>query len=146
MKPFIFLVPLLLGSLILVPLFIHAAISPTSTGVLLMNKLSTTATPLGGGCYFPIQISMNLTWTDPSKLYRIQTNNFWLLITTPNIVVTNSSASSYTNPNNLVKQFNLFPNIPVNLILGFQPTCLPSVGVARLVYLDNTYNFTFNLP
>ena len=59
---------------------------------------------------------------------------------------TNSSASSYTNPNNLIKGFNLFPNIPVNLILGFQPTCLPSVGVARLVYLDNTYNFTFGLP
>jgi len=146
LKPYLFLVPVLLG-LVLFTSMIHAATSPASSGVLLMNKLSTSATPIGGGCYFPIQISMNLTWTgDPARLYRIQTNNFWLLITTPNIVVTNSSASSYTNPNNLVKGFNLFPNIPVNLILGFQPTCLPSVGVARLVYLDNTYNFTFNLP
>ena len=146
MKAFVFFIPLLIG-LVLVTSLAHEASSPSSSGVLLMSKVSTSATPLGGGCYFPIQISMNISWTgEPARLYRIQTNNFWLLITTPNIVVTNSSASSYTNPNNLVKQFNLFPNIPVNLILGFQPTCLPSVGVARLVYLDNTYNFTFNLP
>lgn len=122
---------------------IHAT---TDTGLLSITKISTSATQYQPNCYFPIQISMNLTWTGSKSLYRINTNNFWLLITTPNVQVSNSSDSSYKNPNNLIKSFNMFPNIPVNLILGFAPTCLPSVGIARLIYLDNRFNFTFTLP
>jgi hypothetical protein len=135
--------------LALIPLLVVAlpATGQMPANTLFMTKLGPArATPLGGGCYFPIQVSVNMTWTGPTKIYRIVTNNFWLLITTPNVQITNSSASSYQNPNNLVRSFNLFPNIPVNMTLGFGPTCLPSVGVARLVYLDSLYNFTFALP
>lgn len=124
-----------------------AVVQPVgSPGTLFITKISTSATPIGGNCYFPIQISMNLTWTDSNTIYRVNTNNFWLIVTTPNVVVTNSSASSYKNPNNQIKGFVMFPNIPVSLILGFAPTCLPSVGVARLMYLDSKFNFTFTLP
>src|SRR5213593_1942604 len=114
--------------------------------ILYMTQLGPVrVTSLGGGCYFPIQLSLNLTWTGTSSIYRIVTNNFWLVVTSPNVQVTNSSDSSYKNPNNQIKTFNLFPNIPVNDTLGFGPTCLPTGGHARVVYLDNKYNFTFTL-
>src|SRR5712692_8469672 len=124
---------ILVGILLLVIVFsatrIHAT---TDLGILSVTKLSTSATQYAPNCYFPIQISMNLTWTNSQSIYRISVNNFWLLITTPNVQVSNSSDSSYKNPNNLIRAFNIFPNIPVNLVLGFAPTCLPSVGIARL--------------
>src|SRR2546425_9104490 len=136
-----------LVAILLVTLFCSTRIhATTDQGILTITKLSTTATQYQTNCYFLIQISMNLSWTNSQSLYRISTNNFWLLITTPNVQVTNASDSIYKNPNNLIRSFNIFPNVPVNLILGFGPTCLPTVSTARLIYLDSRFNFTFTLP
>lgn len=111
-----------------------------------MSKIGTQATPLGNGCFYPILVRLNVTWTGTTSFYTVQIPNFWLVITARNTIVGNSTNAIYENPSNTIGQFNVFPNIPVALTLSFSRTCLANVNVAQLVYLDGTYNFTFILP
>src|SRR5712664_2495504 len=96
---------IIIASLILLlVLFTATRISATGdAGILSITKLSTSATQYTTNCYFPIQISTNITWTGSNSFYRINLNDFWLVVTTPNVQVTNSSASSYKNPNNQIR-------------------------------------------
>lgn len=116
------------------------------TTPLILTKLSTQATNLGNGCYFPILIKINATWTDPTTIETISLSSFWLVVTMRNLVVGNSTAASYKNPDNTLQSVNLFPNIPTILALSFTKTCITSLNTVELFYADGVYNYTWALP
>src|SRR2546427_5431928 len=112
---------------------------------LLLTKLSTQATRVGN-CFFPVRILMNASWTGTSTIYYLSLQSFWIVTFVSNTVISNSTNTSYQNPNNLIGQVTLFPNLPVEVALTFSPVCLSQVTQARLLYLDGTFNYTFTLP
>jgi hypothetical protein len=79
--------------------------------------------------------------------YPIALNAFTLAVTQPNQVISNSTNTNQEElPTNQVQGFNLYPNLPVILILSFAPVCVTSGSVSRLVYFDNQFSASFNLP
>ena len=146
----LFVVPLLvLSFLSIIPTQgLTQTVSQTQTNgtMLTMTKLVTQATNLGNGCFFPIIVKINITLTQSSATYEIQLSFFWLVITTKNNIVANQTNVSYQNPNNLIQNVILFPNVPITLILSFSKTCISAINNVQLIYLDGTYNFAFALP
>ena len=165
LKPILLIVVLCL--VILVPVSQSAPVTFQQTspvGTLTMTKMLTNVTaistcligvsnaagiiiPTLGTLYGNIKIILNLTLTDTNSTYGIQLSNFYAIVTQKNMVISNSTnINQNQNPTNLIKNVLLFPNIPVILILSFKPTCVTPSNIARLVYLDGTFSFTFNLP
>ena len=156
LKKYSILLLLLLASIVTVSAVPMTAIQQGSIGggtnpdnLLTMTKLATVATQVSSNpaCYFPIAIYVNVTWIG-GGIYTVQLPNFWLVITTPNQIIGNSTLSVFKNPDNRIAGVTMFSGIPTTLELSFTKTCLPQ-GVAVLpilFYQDGTYNFQFSLP
>jgi len=156
MKPR-FLVPIVLLCLLIyfAPQTARSATSPKIAAVLPpppnvnkllnMTKIQTLATPIGGNCYFPATVDLNVTWTGPNY-YQIKIESFHLFITQRNLLISNSTASLLLAPNNVIGAFFLWNNVPVTLRLSFDTVCVSSVSLIILVYTDGRYTFSFSLP
>lgn len=135
--------------LLLIPiLLIGSTNAPVQTlsnnSSLNMTKLSTIATQTSPGCYSGY-VAVNMTWTNSNATYAIIVQDFFIVISTPNQIISNSTIASYVSPSNTIQTVLLFPNIPITLRVSFQKVC-GTPSTLRLIYLDGTFNFAFTLP
>jgi hypothetical protein len=88
---------------------------------------------------------MTLTGTNITQ--SITLNSFTLTVTQPNQIISNSTSTAQKEyPSNLVGGFDLYPNIPIIVILSFAPVCVTGNSVSRVNYYDGQNSFIFNLP
>ena len=110
-------------------------------------QLNGTITKAIGTQFGGIRITLNVTVVNSNNTYTIALASFSLTVTQRNVIVANSTdASQFQAPTNTIASLTLFPNIPVVLVLSFKPVCVIPGSIARLNYLDGTYNFVFDLP
>lgn len=162
----IMLSTLLLLSIFLVPntSSLTATQGPGVSNILTVTKLHTNATAISactinsftangspvtitGTLFGRIRIILNVTWSNSNMSYLLVFANFYLLVTQKNMVIANvTNINQNQNPTNLVQSVILFPKLPVILILSFQPVCVTAGSLARLIYIDGSFNFVFDLP
>lgn len=120
-------------------------ISACQTNIAMATGTIVKAT---GTLFGKIRIIVNVTLGENyNSTYTISLTSFYLLVTQKNIVVSNqTNINQNQNPTNQIASVTLFPGIPVIMILSFQPVCVTAGSLARLLYVDGTFNFVFDLP